>query len=88
MFLSPAVRITDPNKPFYSLWHSGITDLRVARTGNGEIAVKPDIERYMTAHGKKNEHGGYGEYPAKELKAATEWVRNPLVQEDLAEAAE
>jgi hypothetical protein len=29
-----------------------------------------------------------GEYPAKEPKAAIEWVRNPLVQEDLAEAAE
>ena len=42
----------------------------------------------MTAHGKKDEHGGYGEYPAKELKAAIEWVRNPLVQQDLAEAAE
>jgi hypothetical protein len=25
--------------------HSGITDLRVARTANGEIAVKPEIER-------------------------------------------
>jgi hypothetical protein len=37
--------ITDPDKPFYSLRHSGITDLRVARTANGEIAVKSDIER-------------------------------------------
>jgi hypothetical protein len=44
MFLSPAVRITDPDEPFYCLRHSGITDLRVARTSNGEIAVKPDIE--------------------------------------------
>jgi hypothetical protein len=44
--------ITDPDKPFYSLRHCGITDLRVARTSNGEVAVKPDIERYMTAHGK------------------------------------
>ena len=44
MFLSSAVRITDPDTPFYSLWHSGITDLWVARTANGEIAVKPDIE--------------------------------------------
>jgi hypothetical protein len=25
----------------------------------------------MTAHSKKDEHGGYGEYPAKELKAAS-----------------
>ncbi len=87
-WLRKTVGITDPDKPFYSLRHSGITDLRVARTANGEIAVKPDIERYMTAHGKKDEHGGYGEYPAKELKAAIEWVRNPLVQEDLLEAAE
>jgi hypothetical protein len=29
----------------------------------------------------------YGEYPARELKAAIEWVRNPLVYEDLAETA-
>jgi hypothetical protein len=42
----------------------------------------------MTAHGKKDEHGGYGEYSAPGLKAAIEWVRNPLVQEGLAEAAE
>lgn len=28
--------------------HSGITDLRIARTANGEIAVKPDIERYTS----------------------------------------
>jgi hypothetical protein len=87
-WLRNTVGITDPDKPFYSLRHSGITDLRVARTANGEIAVKPDIERYMTAHGKKDEHGGYGEYPARELKATIEWVRNPLVQEDLLEAAE
>jgi hypothetical protein len=46
--------------------------LRVARTSDGEIAVEPDIERYMTAHSKKDEHGGYGEYPAKELKAVIE----------------
>ena len=87
-WLRKTVRMLDPDKPFYSLRHSGITDLRVARTANGEIAVKPDIERYMTAHGKKDEHGDYGEYPPRELKAATEWVRNPLVQEDFAEAAE
>lgn len=29
-----------------------------------------------------------GEYPARELKAAIEWVRNPLAEEYLAEAAE
>ena len=74
-WLGNTVGITDPDKPFYSLRHSGITDLRVARIANGEIAVKPDIERYITAHGKKDEHGGYGEYSARELKAAIEWVR-------------
>jgi hypothetical protein len=57
-WLGNLVGITDPDKPFYSLRHSRITDLRVARTTSGEIAVKPDIERYLTAHGKEDEHGG------------------------------
>jgi len=69
--------IKDPDKPFYSLRHSGITDLRIARTPNGEIAVKPDIECYLTAHGKRDEHGRYGEYPVSELKAPIEWVQPP-----------
>jgi integrase len=77
-WLRDVVGIKDPDKPFYSLRHSGITDLRIARTPNGEIAVKPDIERYLTAHGKRDEHGRYGEYPVSELKAAIEWVRNPI----------
>ncbi len=77
-WLREVVGIKDPDKPFYSLRHSGITDLRVARTASGEIAVKPDIERYLTAHGKKDEHGRYGEYPVSELKLAIEHVRNPL----------
>jgi hypothetical protein len=67
---SKTVRIADPGKPFYSLRHSGITDLRVARTADGAVAIDKDIQRYLTAHGKKDEHGGYGEYPARELKAA------------------
>ncbi|HWX32618.1 MAG TPA: hypothetical protein VNZ53_34960 [Steroidobacteraceae bacterium] len=64
-WLRNVVGITDPDKPFYSLRHSGITDLRVARTASGEIAVKPDIERYLTAQGKKDEHGGYGEFRSR-----------------------
>lgn len=42
-WLREVVGINDPAKPFYSLRHSGITDLRVARTANGEIAVKERI---------------------------------------------
>jgi hypothetical protein len=79
-WLRNVVGMTDPDKPFLQpTAHSGITDLRVARTASDEIAVKPDIERYLTAHGKTDEHGGYGEYPAKDLKATIEWVRNLLV---------
>ena len=77
-WLRDVMGIEDPAKPFYSLRHSGITDLRIARTPNGEIAVKDRIELYLTAHGKRDEHGRYGEYPVSELKAAIEWVRNPL----------
>jgi hypothetical protein len=66
-------------KPFYSLRHSGITDLRTARTPNGEVAVKEKVEMYLTAHGKKDVHGNYGQYPVTELKAAIEWVKNPLL---------
>ena len=40
------------------------------RPHNRQIAVRSDIERYLTAHGKKDEHGGYGEYPVRDLKAA------------------
>lgn len=68
--------------------HSGITDLRVARTPNGEIAVKEKVEMYLVAHGKKDIHGGYGQYPVTELKVAIEWVKNPLLAVPaLAEAA-
>ena len=37
-WLHEVVGILDPLKPFYSLRHSGITDLRTARTPNGEVA--------------------------------------------------
>ncbi len=78
-WLRNVVKMTDPDKPFYSLRHSGITDLRTARAPDGSPAVKDDVERYLTAHGKKDQHGNYGTYPATELKAAIEWVRNPLI---------
>ena len=88
-WLHEVVGINDPLKPFYSLRHSGITDLRVARTANGEIAVKEKVEMYLTGHGKKDTHGGYGQYPVTELKAAIEWVKNPLLAVPaLAEAAD
>jgi len=53
-WLREVVGIVDPLKPFYSLGHSGITDLRTARTPNGEVAVKEKVEMYLTAHGKKD----------------------------------
>jgi integrase len=62
-WLRETVGIKDPDKPFYSLRHSGITDLRIARTPEGAVAVDKDIQLYLTAHGKKDEHGRYGEYP-------------------------
>jgi hypothetical protein len=77
-WLRNVVKMTDPDKPFYSLRHSGITDLRTARAPDRSPAVKDDVERYLTAHGKKDQHGNYGTFPATELKAAIEWVRNPL----------
>ena len=71
MFLSPAVRITDPTSRSTACGIAGslICGWPAPPTGS---AVEPDIERYMTAHSKKDEHGGYGEYPAKELKAVIE----------------
>jgi integrase len=88
-WLREVVGIDDPLKPFYSLRHSGITDLRTARTPNGEVAVKEKVEMYLTAHGKKDIHGNYGQYPVTELKAAIEWVKNPLLAVPaLAEAAD
>jgi hypothetical protein len=47
-WLRNVVGITDPDKPFSGLRHLAITGLRVARKARGEIAVKPDIERYLT----------------------------------------
>lgn len=41
---------------------------RVTYFASGEIAVKSDLERYMTAHGKKDEYGRYSEYPAQKKR--------------------
>jgi NAD(P)-dependent dehydrogenase (short-subunit alcohol dehydrogenase family) len=45
----------------------------VTRTADGAVAIDKDIERYMTAHGKKDEHGGYGDRAL--LVAAREAVK-------------
>jgi hypothetical protein len=78
-WLREVVGINDPTKPFYSLRHSGITDLRFARTANGEIAVKQNVEMYLTAHAKKDVHGGYGEYPAHEFEGRNRVGQKPII---------
>ena len=77
-WLREVVGIKDEAKPFYSLRHSGITDLRTARNANGDLAISPEVVRYLTAHGRKDVHGQYGKYPLHELKAAMEYIKNPL----------
>jgi len=44
------VRITDPNKPFYSHRHTATSYLRNTRLLDGSPAVKEDIERYILGH--------------------------------------
>jgi hypothetical protein len=43
--LREVVGIKDEAKPFYSLRHSGITDLRTARNSNGDLAARPTGRR-------------------------------------------
>ena len=45
IWLRNVVKITDPNKPFYSHRHTAISYLRNTRLPNGSTAVKEDIER-------------------------------------------
>ena len=53
IWLSNVVKITDPNKPFYSHRHTATSYLRNTRLPDGSPAVKEDIERYILGHAGK-----------------------------------
>ena len=77
-WLRNVVKITDPNKPFYSHRHTAASYLRNARLPDGSPAVKEDIERYILGHAGKGAHAGYGKRWFETLKAAVEVIPNPL----------
>jgi integrase len=77
-WLRNVVKITDPNKPFYSLRHTAISYLRNTLLPDGSPAVKEDVERYLTGHAGKDVHAGYGKQWVETLKAAIEVIPNPL----------
>jgi hypothetical protein len=52
--------------------------LRNTRLPDGSPAVKEDIERYILGHAGKRAHAGYGEQWFETLKAAIEFIPNPL----------
>jgi hypothetical protein len=47
IWLRNVVKITDPNKPFYSHRHTPTSYLRNTRLPDGSPAVKEDVERYI-----------------------------------------
>ena len=75
-WLRNVVKITDPNKPFYSHRHTAASYLRNARLPDGSPAVKEDIERYILGHTGKGAHAGYGKRWFETLKAAVEVIPN------------
>jgi hypothetical protein len=77
-WLRNVVKITDPNKPFYSHRHTATSYLRNTRLPDGSPAVKEDIERYILGHAGKGAHAGYGKRWFETLKAAVEVIPNPL----------
>ena len=77
-WLRNVVKITDPNKPFYSHRHTATSYLRNARLPDGSPAVKEDIERYILGHAGKGAHAGYGKRWFETLRAAVEVIPNPL----------
>ena len=77
-WLRIVVKITDPNKPFYSHRHTATSYLRNTRLPDGSPAVKEDIERYILGHAGKGAHAGYGKRWFETLKAAVEVIPNPL----------
>jgi hypothetical protein len=78
IWLRNVVKITDPNKPFYSHRHTATSYLRNTRLPDGSPAVKEDIERYILGHAGKGAHAGYGKRWFETLKAAVEVIPNPL----------
>ena len=78
IWLRNVVKITDPNKPFYSHRHTATSYLRNTRLPDGSPAVKEDIERYILGHAGKGAHAGYGKPWFETLKAAVEVIPNPL----------
>jgi hypothetical protein len=78
IWLRNVVKITDPNKPFYSHRHTATSYLRNTRLPDGSPAVKEDIERYILGHAGKGAHAGYGKLWFETLKAAVEVIPNPL----------
>jgi hypothetical protein len=80
-WLRNVVKITDPNKPFYSHRHTAISYLRNTRLPDGSPAVKEDVEHYLTGHAKKGAHAGYGKQWIETLKAAIEVIPTPFADE-------
>jgi hypothetical protein len=54
------VKISDPNKPFYSHGHTAISYLSNTRGPDGSPVVKEDVDRYLTGHARNGAHAGYG----------------------------
>jgi integrase len=86
-WLRNVVKITDPNKPFYSHRHTATSYLRNTRLPDGSPAVKEDVERYLTGHARKGAHAGYGKQWIETLKAAIECIPDPLADEADTEAS-
>ena len=78
IWLRSVVKITDPNKPFYSHRHTATSYLRNTRLPDGSPAVKEDIERYILGHAGIGARAGYGKRWFETLKAAVEVIPNPL----------
>ena len=90
-WLRGAVKITDPNKPFYSHRHTATSYLRNTLNPDGSPKVKGDVERYLLGHGRGDAHAGYGQQWIGTLKAAIEVIPDPLADAEdipIAEAAE
>jgi hypothetical protein len=77
-WLRNVVKITDPNKPFYSHRHTATSYLRNTRLPDGSPPVKEDIERYILGHAGKGAHARYGKRWFETVKAAVEVIPNPL----------
>ncbi len=79
IWLRGVVKITDPNKPFYSHRHTATSYLRNTCLPDGSPAVKEDVERDNSlGHAGKGAHAGYGKQWFETLKAAVEVIPNPL----------